>query len=183
MSSTNNTSLGFFAIKSAVAVAAFASCLLLIPRVRAFVPIYIRGASNGNKSTTARCLSAKNSDDNGQKYNCMPVLPPNVVKYSQVPKTDTVFTSQTLPSGLLKQHNTKKGTLGVIRVFRGQLEYTIHEPQPSVYVLDENNFGVIEPTMLHQVKALSEDVEFVVEFWRVPGTGVVDEKREGLNEK
>jgi tellurite resistance-related uncharacterized protein len=40
--------------------------------------------------------------------------------------------------------------------------------------------GVIEPTKLHSVKALSDDVEFVVEFWRRPGTGVVDEKREGL---
>jgi len=28
---------------------------------------------------------------------------------------------------------------------------------------------------------MSDDLEFVVEFWRVPGTGVVDEKREGLD--
>ena len=31
-----------------------------------------------------------------------------------------------------------------------------------------------------QVRALSNDVEFVVEFWRFHGTGEVDEKREGL---
>ena len=68
----------------------------------------------------------------------------------------------------------------MIRVSQGQLEYTIHEPQPSVHVLDKDHLGVIEPTMLHQVKALSEDMEFVVEFWRAPGTGGVDEKREGL---
>ena len=64
---------------------------------------------------------------------------------------------------------------------KGQLEYTIVEPHQSVHVLDKDHLGVIEQKMLHQVRALSEDLEFVVEFWRVPGTGVVDEKREGLD--
>jgi hypothetical protein len=27
---------------------------------------------------------------------------------------------------------------------------------------------------------LTDDLKFVVEFWRVPGTGDVDEQREGL---
>lgn len=108
----------------------------------------------------------------------MPILPSNVVKYTQVPKTK--FTATTIPSGLLKSHTTKKGTWGVIRVFQGQLEYTIHEPEKSIHVIDKDHAGVIEPTMLHQVRAMSDDLEFVVEFWRVPGTGVVDEKREGL---
>jgi tellurite resistance-related uncharacterized protein len=62
------------------------------------------------------------------------------------------------------------------------LEYTIIEPEKSIHVLDRDNHGVIEPTKLHQVKALTDDLEFVVEFWRLPGTGGVNEKREGLNE-
>lgn len=108
----------------------------------------------------------------------MPTLPSDVVQYTQVPKGK--FTATTIPSGLLKSHNTKKGTWGVIRVFQGQLEYTILEPEKSVHLLDSEHLGIIEPKMLHQVRAASDDVEFVVEFWRVPGTGVVDEKREGL---
>ena len=60
-----------------------------------------------------------------------------------------------------------------------QLKYSIFEPGNRVHVLDKDNQGVIEPTRLHQVKALTDDLEFVVEFWRVPGTGGIDEK-EGL---
>lgn len=108
----------------------------------------------------------------------MPILPSDVVKYTQVPKTR--FTASTIPSGLLKDHSTKEGTWGVIRVFRGELEYRILEPSESVHALDADRVGVIEPTMLHSVRAISDDVEFVVEFWRVPGTGAVDEQREGL---
>lgn len=82
----------------------------------------------------------------------------------------------------MKEHNTKKGTWGVIRVLQGQLEYNIFEPVESTHILDPSHHGVIEPTKLHRVKALTDDLEFVVEFWRVPGTGVVNEKREGLDE-
>ena len=74
------------------------------------------------------------------------------------------------------------GTWGVIRVMKGKLQYTIIEPEKSIHVLDKDHHGVIEPTKLHQVKSLTGDLEFVVEFWRIPGTGVVNEKREGLKE-
>ncbi len=90
-----------------------------------------------------------------------------------------MFISTTIPSELTKRHTTKEGTWGVIRVSAGQLEYTVLEPRRSVQVLDEDNYGVIEPTMLHQIKTLSEDVDFVVEFWRLPGTGLVKKKLEG----
>ena len=67
------------------------------------------------------------------------------------------------------------GTWGVIRVMKGKLQYTIIEPEKSIHVLDKDHHGVI-------VKSLTGDLEFVVEFWRIPGTGVVNEKREGLKE-
>ncbi|KAL7472552.1 hypothetical protein ACHAXS_012929 [Conticribra weissflogii] len=157
-----------------------ACCILLFPRVRAFV-FYpslrpLKSFLPLKKATVFQCSSRNHQPDG------MPILPSDVVKYSQVPKDGKEFTAQTIPSGLLKQHTTKKGTWGVIRVSKGKLEYTIHEPLSSVHILDTQKIGIIEPTMLHQVKGLTEDVQFVVEFWRVPGTGVVDEKREGLNE-
>jgi len=61
---------------------------------------------------------------------------------------------------------------------QGKLEYQINVPTVEKFVLDAQTVGIIQPTILHQVRALTNDVEFVVEFYRRPGTGPVDEKRE-----
>lgn len=115
------------------------------------------------------------------KLGCMKELPSNVVKYSQVPsKPGAKFTKGKIPRGLLKEHTTKSGTWGVINITKGQLRYQINEPELSVHVLDTNTKGVIEPQVKHEVSPLTDDVEFVVEFYRIPGTGPVNEKREGL---
>ncbi len=121
------------------------------------------------------------NDVNRRQANGMAILPSDVVKYSTVPK-DRFFTTDTIPTGLLKEHSTKEGTWGVIHVHQGKLEYKILEPERSVHILDakSDNIGIIEPTMLHQTKGLTDDLKFVVEFYRVPGTGYVDEQREGL---
>jgi tellurite resistance-related uncharacterized protein len=111
----------------------------------------------------------------------MPVLPADVIKYSQVPAKGSHFTAQKVPSGLLKQHSTKQGTWGVIRVSTGKLSYQINEPVVREFELTPDTPpGIIEPKVLHQVKPLTDDLEFVVEFLRLPDTGPVDEKREGL---
>ena len=108
----------------------------------------------------------------------MPELPTAVVQYAQVPANGKYFTATTIPKGLLKEHSTKKGTWGVIRVSQGRLEYQINEPTLRKFEIDRNCQGIIEPKILHQVKSLTADLEFVVEFYRLPGTGAVDEKRE-----
>ena len=128
-----------------------------------------------------RRSGVNSSDANKRQANGMAILPSNVVKYSTVPK-DKFFMIDTIPSGLLKEHSTKEGTWGVIRVHQGKFEYTILEPEQSVHLLDaeSDNIGIIEPAMLHQTRGLTDDLKFVVEFYRVPGTGVVDEQREGL---
>lgn len=107
----------------------------------------------------------------------MPKLPSEVVKYSQVPKTG-FFVKDKIPKGLLRQHNTKAGTWGVIRVEKGTLQYQINEPQTMTFKLEAPAQAIIEPTVFHEVKPLTEDVEFAVEFYRLPGTGPVEEKRE-----
>jgi tellurite resistance-related uncharacterized protein len=104
-------------------------------------------------------------------------LPKDVVQYSQVPKQGS-FKAETIPKGLLKAHSTKKGTWGIIRVDCGSLEYQINEPTVRKFVLVAPAAGVIEPRVLHQVKPLSDDLQFVVEFYRLPNTGPVHEKRE-----
>ena len=111
----------------------------------------------------------------------MQKLPEDVVQYSQVPK-EGFFTADKIPRGLLKDHTTKAGTWGVIRVSEGKLQYTIQEPTQSIHEITPETLpgGIIEPQVKHRVKALTDDLKFVVEFYRKPGTGPVDEKREGL---
>jgi tellurite resistance-related uncharacterized protein len=108
----------------------------------------------------------------------MKELPKDVVKYSQVPAKGGAFTANKIPKGLLREHTTKAGTWGVINVSQGQLRYKINEPAESVHILDVDTKGIIEPTVKHEVAALTDDVEFFVEFYRLPNTGPVDEKRD-----
>lgn len=111
----------------------------------------------------------------------MKKLPEDVVKYSQIPK-GKVFTATTIPKGLLKDHTTKVGTWGVINVFKGRLKYEITEDPAKIlaFELSADRKGIVEPQIHHHVSPLSNDVEFVVEFYRKPETGPIDEKREGL---
>eukprot|EP00532_Pseudo-nitzschia_australis_P008665 CAMPEP_0168177906 /NCGR_PEP_ID=MMETSP0139_2-20121125/8764_1 /TAXON_ID=44445 /ORGANISM="Pseudo-nitzschia australis, Strain 10249 10 AB" /LENGTH=201 /DNA_ID=CAMNT_0008097109 /DNA_START=104 /DNA_END=709 /DNA_ORIENTATION=+ len=142
-------------------------------------------------------VNTSSSDD------AMPILPKNAVKYSQVPKEGNVFTETTIPKGLLNRHNTKAGTWGVIKILKGSLHYNIEagnisnsikkegnedeinngereqKMQLIKFILNSDSDGIIEPERLHEVAPVDgEEVEFVVEFHRVPGTGLVDEKRE-----
>ncbi|KAL3902770.1 MAG: hypothetical protein SGILL_010703 [Bacillariaceae sp.] len=126
---------------------------------------------NGNRLLRAHCFASG-----------MQKLPEDVVQYSQVPAKGKFFTADKIPRGLLKDHTTKAGTWGVIRVSEGKLEYTIQEPTQSIHEItpETKPGGIIEPQVKHRVKALTDDLKFVVEFYRKPGTGPVDEKREGL---
>lgn len=90
----------------------------------------------------------------------MKSLPDNVVAYKKTPE----FDESSVPKGLLNNHQTKEGVWGKIVLLEGRLLYTINEPKEEIY-LDANNFGVVEPTVYHQVKPLGK-VRFYVEFYR-----------------
>jgi len=90
----------------------------------------------------------------------MKSLPDNVVAYKKTPE----FDESSVPKGLLNNHQTKEGVWGKIILLEGKLLYTINEPKEEIY-LDANNFGVVEPTVYHQVKPLGK-VRFYVEFYR-----------------
>ena len=140
-------------------------------------------------------LHATQNPDAGDGNDVMmkiPTMPDGMVQYSQAPKAPKRFTAETVPSGLLKDHSTKPGTWGIIRVFQGQVEYQITDERfgggdddgtnrNKRFVIDTNSPpGIIIPEIKHHVKPLTDDAEFVVEFYRSPGTGPVDEPREGL---
>jgi tellurite resistance-related uncharacterized protein len=91
----------------------------------------------------------------------MKQLPNTVAPYKRTPE----FDEQTVPKGLLHEHQTKESVWGTIVVLEGRLQYTITEPQTEVIILDANNIGIVEPTVRHQVKPLGK-VRFYVEFHR-----------------
>lgn len=89
----------------------------------------------------------------------MKTLPDHVAAYQ---RTD-LFTQDSVPSGLLKDHSTKDGVWGLIQVQKGQLEYTIENKE--VHILTPDNSGIVEPTVTHHVRPLGE-VLFSVEFYK-----------------
>ena len=91
----------------------------------------------------------------------MKELPSHVAAYKKTPE----FTEESVPDGLLKDHNTKAGVWGRIVILEGSLEYTIQEPKLEVIQLTPRTFGVVEPTIKHHIKPLGL-VKFYVEFYR-----------------
>jgi tellurite resistance-related uncharacterized protein len=92
----------------------------------------------------------------------MKPLPADCLPY----KRTAVFTESSVPSGLLRAHNTKLGVWGKIVVLEGMLTYRILEPAVEEVQLTPERFGVIEPTVQHEVVP-SVGVRFYVEFCSV----------------
>mgnify|MGYP000650890149 FL=1 len=88
-------------------------------------------------------------------------LPITVTSYKKTPE----FTNESIPNGLLKAHKTKDGTWGKIVILEGTLRYRILEPDLEEIELSPEKFGVVEPTVLHEVEPLT-DIRFYVEFYR-----------------
>eukprot|EP00418_Pyrodinium_bahamense_P028238 CAMPEP_0179155978 /NCGR_PEP_ID=MMETSP0796-20121207/76010_1 /TAXON_ID=73915 /ORGANISM="Pyrodinium bahamense, Strain pbaha01" /LENGTH=129 /DNA_ID=CAMNT_0020857509 /DNA_START=27 /DNA_END=412 /DNA_ORIENTATION=- len=99
-------------------------------------------------------------------------LPSDVKAY----KRTRTFSCDDCPEGLLRKHNTKKGTWGLIHVEVGSLRYTIFDGNgdegPDYILAPEGQPGVIEPTVYHKVELLSPDTRFHVEFFGSEGTTV-----------
>jgi tellurite resistance-related uncharacterized protein len=91
----------------------------------------------------------------------MKQLPNDVLPYKRTPE----FTEITVPKGLLHEHQTKEAVWGKIVILEGKLQYTINEPKIEVIILDQDNIGIVEPTVRHEVKPLGQ-VRFYVEFYK-----------------
>jgi len=91
----------------------------------------------------------------------MKQLPHTISAYKRTPE----FTETTVPKGLLKDHQTKDGVWGKIVVIEGSLQYTIIEPILKTVTLTKEQYGVVEPKVLHHIKPLGP-VRFYVEFSR-----------------
>jgi tellurite resistance-related uncharacterized protein len=92
----------------------------------------------------------------------MKSLPANAVPY----KRTSEFTPSTTPSALLRSHSTKAGAWGKVVVLEGTLTYRILEPSIEEVLLSPERFGVVEPTIRHEVVPHA-GARFYVEFYRV----------------
>ena len=85
--------------------------------------------------------------------------PPAAVPYKHTP----VFDEKTLPAGLRREHRTKPGVWGVIRVLDGRLRYQILEPASEV-ILEPGHPGLVLPDQPHLVEPLGP-MRMQVEFY------------------
>lgn len=85
--------------------------------------------------------------------------PPSVVPY----KSSPVFDENTLPAGLRREHRTKVGVWGVIRVLEGRLRYQVLDPI-SEMVLEPGLPGLVLPDQPHRVEPLGQ-MRMQVEFY------------------
>lgn len=78
------------------------------------------------------------------------------------------FTEISVPAALRKNHSTKPGVWGLIRVAEGELRYTVADPRrerTETMLTAESDPGVVEPTILHHVTP-EGPVRFHVQFYR-----------------
>lgn len=78
-------------------------------------------------------------------------------------KSTPVFDADTLPAGLQREHRTKAGVWGIIRVKEGKLRLRFLEPM-SETILDPQSPGLILPDQPHLVEPLGP-MRMHVEFY------------------
>ena len=77
-------------------------------------------------------------------------------------KTTSVFDETTLPAALRREHRTKAGAWGVIRVLEGQLRLLF--PDGRTELLDQWTPGLIKPEETHWVEPVGK-MRMQVEFY------------------
>ena len=85
--------------------------------------------------------------------------PPMAVPY----KRTSVFDENSLPAGLRREHRTKPGVWGVIRVLDGRVRYQMLDPA-SEMILEPGHPGLVLPDEPHLVEPLGP-MRMQVEFY------------------
>jgi tellurite resistance-related uncharacterized protein len=81
-------------------------------------------------------------------------------------KSTPVFDETTLPAGLRREHRTKPGVWGVIRVLDGRLRYQVLDPESEV-ILGPGRPGLVLPDQPHCVEPLGP-MRMQVDFYNQP---------------
>lgn len=80
----------------------------------------------------------------------------------QIYRTTEVFTQDSIPAALLKEHRIKAGSRGVLRVLSGRI-WLVHEVGGERILLSPDRPGLIEPLVPHHVE-LDGPVQFQIDF-------------------
>lgn len=83
-------------------------------------------------------------------------------------RTTPVFDETTLPAALRREHRTKQGVWGVIRVLEGELRFVLGEDgDDSGTILTPQRPGLVLPDQPHHVEPLGR-IRMQVEFYDRP---------------
>lgn len=78
-------------------------------------------------------------------------------------KSTPIFDEVTLPAGLRREHRTKLGVWGVIRVLEGRLRYRVLDPVSEI-ILDAEHPGLVIPDQPHLIEPIGP-VRLCVDFY------------------
>ena len=95
-------------------------------------------------------------------------MPEKLIAYKRMP----LWTKDTMPEAVQRKHNTKVGTWGKITVLKGKLKFVEltedgEEVASHIFEAGEDN-PMVQPQAWHRVEALTDDVEWFLEFYCEP---------------
>ena len=95
-------------------------------------------------------------------------MPEKLIAYKRMP----FWTKDTMPEAVQRKHNTKVGTWGKITVLKGKLKFVEltedgEEVASHVFEAGADN-PMAQPQAWHRVEALTDDVEWFLEFYCEP---------------
>ena len=95
-------------------------------------------------------------------------MPEKLIAYKRM----TLWTKDTIPEAVKRKHNTKVGTWGKITVLKGKLKFVQltedgEEVASHVFEAGADN-PMAQPQAWHRVEALTDDVEWFLEFYCEP---------------
>lgn len=95
-------------------------------------------------------------------------MPEKLIAYKRMP----LWTKDTMPEAVQRKHNTKVGTWGKITVLKGKLKFIEltedgEEVVSHVFEAGADN-PMAQPQAWHRVEALTDDVEWFLEFYCEP---------------
>lgn len=95
-------------------------------------------------------------------------MPEKLIAYKRMP----LWTKDTMPEAVQRKHNTKVGTWGKITVLKGKLKFvelTEDGDEVASHVFEAGAYNpMAQPQAWHRVEALTDDVEWFLEFYCEP---------------
>jgi hemoglobin len=119
----------------------------------------------GNQERTGSTYGSSEAEVSGRH------IPGGEVRDQSMPyRSSPLFTAETLPQALQREHRTKRGVWGVIRVFEGTLRYC--KEDGSSDILRPGIPGLIPPDEPHHVELIGP-VSMQVDFFDHKPVGLV----------